>query len=51
MPDLKKAELIDGVVYVASSVTNDHSRSHTAFIEQLARRPAPKPKPKPKGRS
>lgn len=35
MPDLKKAELIDGVVYVASSVTNDHSRSHAAIATWL----------------
>lgn len=35
MPDLKKAELIDGVVYVASPVSNDHSRSHAAIATWL----------------
>src|SRR5205814_8262530 len=28
MPDLKKAELIEGVVYVGSPVSDDHGTSH-----------------------
>ncbi|HYT90150.1 MAG TPA: Uma2 family endonuclease [Gemmataceae bacterium] len=31
MPELKKAELIDGVVYMSSPVTNDHSSAHATL--------------------
>ncbi|HYT91917.1 MAG TPA: Uma2 family endonuclease [Gemmataceae bacterium] len=32
MPELKKAELIDGVVYMPSPVTNDHGKPHARVI-------------------
>lgn len=37
MPWLKKAELIDGVVYVPSPVSNDHSSPHFRLIGWLSR--------------
>ncbi|HEX5447122.1 MAG TPA: Uma2 family endonuclease [Pirellulales bacterium] len=37
MPWLKKAELIDGVVYVPSPVSNDHSSPHFRLIGWLSK--------------
>ena len=37
MPWLKKAELIDGVVYVPSPVSNDHSSPHFKLIGWLSK--------------
>lgn len=37
MPWLKKAELIDGVVYVASAVSYDHSSPHFRLISWLGK--------------
>lgn len=34
-PDIKKAELVDGVVYVASPVRTDHSAAHGAIVTWL----------------
>ena len=36
MPDLKRAELIEGVVFLASPVGLDHSEGHTALVGWIA---------------
>lgn len=36
MPGLKKAELIEGVVFLASPVSLDHSEGHTALVGWIA---------------